>query len=100
MEENKHDTYLTLVGVLASINCVVLVYLSEQMLCSFYQRYRDVTARIKASSCPSIPPAPAPAPAQPKDTNTDTNEDVQKRCFTFRGLWSQFAFKTSLFLYK
>ncbi|XP_026315519.1 protein phosphatase 1 regulatory subunit 12B isoform X3 [Hyposmocoma kahamanoa] len=45
----------------------------------FYQRYRDVTARIKASSCPSIPPAPPPVPAQPKDTNTDTNEDVQKR---------------------
>ncbi|XP_052746421.1 protein phosphatase 1 regulatory subunit 12A isoform X2 [Bicyclus anynana] len=25
---------------------------------TFYQRYRDVTARIKASSCPSIPPVP------------------------------------------
>lgn len=77
---------------------VVLVRLSKQMLCSFYQRYRDVTARIKASSCPSIPPAPAPAPAQPKDTNTDTNEEVQKRCFTIRGLWSQFAFKARFFL--
>ncbi|KAJ2954185.1 hypothetical protein O0L34_g2420 [Tuta absoluta] len=40
---------------------------------TFYQRYRDVTARIKASSCPSIPPpppvtaSPAPAPAAPAD---------------------------------
>ncbi|XP_063546424.1 protein phosphatase 1 regulatory subunit 12B isoform X1 [Cydia strobilella] len=41
---------------------------------TFYQRYRDVTARIKASSCPSIPPPPLAE----KETN-DTNEDVQTR---------------------
>ncbi|XP_063372807.1 protein phosphatase 1 regulatory subunit 12C isoform X2 [Cydia amplana] len=41
---------------------------------TFYQRYRDVTARIKASSCPSIPPPPLAE----KETN-DTNVDVQTR---------------------
>ncbi|XP_061712494.1 protein phosphatase 1 regulatory subunit 12B isoform X4 [Cydia pomonella] len=41
---------------------------------TFYQRYRDVTARIKASSCPSIPPPPLAE----KETN-DTNEEVQTR---------------------
>ncbi|XP_063837372.1 protein phosphatase 1 regulatory subunit 12B-like isoform X6 [Ostrinia nubilalis] len=51
----------------------------------FYQRYRDVTARIKASSCPSIPPLPQAALAavelRKKETNTteNTNEDVQTR---------------------
>ncbi|KAL0902170.1 hypothetical protein ABMA27_000108 [Loxostege sticticalis] len=52
---------------------------------SFYQRYRDVTARIKASSCPSIPPLPQAALAaielRKKETNNteSTNEDVQTR---------------------
>ncbi|XP_075991339.1 myosin binding subunit isoform X3 [Anticarsia gemmatalis] len=52
---------------------------------SFYQRYRDVTARIKASSCPSIPPPPPVAPADRKKTQeitnnaTETNDDVQTR---------------------
>ncbi|XP_028156965.1 protein phosphatase 1 regulatory subunit 12A isoform X2 [Ostrinia furnacalis] len=52
---------------------------------TFYQRYRDVTARIKASSCPSIPPLPQAALAavelRKKETNTteNTNEDVQTR---------------------
>ncbi|XP_026747595.1 protein phosphatase 1 regulatory subunit 12B isoform X7 [Trichoplusia ni] len=51
---------------------------------SFYQRYRDVTARIKASSCPSIPP---PQPAGEKKNTQEhtnnatesTNDDVQTR---------------------
>ncbi|KAL0902169.1 hypothetical protein ABMA27_000108 [Loxostege sticticalis] len=52
---------------------------------TFYQRYRDVTARIKASSCPSIPPLPQAALAaielRKKETNNteSTNEDVQTR---------------------
>ncbi|CAB3226252.1 unnamed protein product [Arctia plantaginis] len=52
---------------------------------SFYQRYRDVTARIKASSCPSIPP-PAPLSVADRKKNqehtnnaTETNDDVQTR---------------------
>ncbi|XP_022833065.1 protein phosphatase 1 regulatory subunit 12B isoform X4 [Spodoptera litura] len=51
---------------------------------SFYQRYRDVTARIKASSCPSIPPAQPPTERKkiPEHTNNATesnNDDVQTR---------------------
>ncbi|RVE52185.1 hypothetical protein evm_003104 [Chilo suppressalis] len=40
---------------------------------TFYQRYRDVTARIKASSCPSIPPLPTDR----KETNT--NDEAHNR---------------------
>lgn len=55
------------------------------VLFSFYQRYRDVTARIKASSCPSIPPLPHALLAaidRQMDTNNSsaTNDDVQTRC--------------------
>ncbi|XP_047040314.1 protein phosphatase 1 regulatory subunit 12B isoform X7 [Helicoverpa armigera] len=51
---------------------------------SFYQRYRDVTARIKASSCPSIPPAqPAAERKKPQEhTNNateSTNDDIETR---------------------
>ncbi|XP_050361088.1 protein phosphatase 1 regulatory subunit 12A isoform X2 [Nymphalis io] len=56
---------------------------------TFYQRYRDVTARIKASSCPSIPPLPQSTLASielrkknQEATNNapeSTNEDVQTR---------------------
>ncbi|XP_048488936.1 protein phosphatase 1 regulatory subunit 12B isoform X3 [Plutella xylostella] len=45
---------------------------------TFYQRYRDVTARIKATSCPSIPPPP-PAAADRDATNTETNDDARNR---------------------
>ncbi|XP_052751336.1 protein phosphatase 1 regulatory subunit 12B isoform X2 [Galleria mellonella] len=53
----------------------------------FYQRYRDVTARIKASSCPSIPPLKSTLAAielriKNQETNNaseSTNEDVQTR---------------------
>ncbi|XP_053624208.1 protein phosphatase 1 regulatory subunit 12B isoform X8 [Plodia interpunctella] len=54
----------------------------------FYQRYRDVTARIKASSCPSIPPLRSPLRStlaamelRIKETNNaeSTNADVQTR---------------------
>nr|XP_049695360.1 protein phosphatase 1 regulatory subunit 12A isoform X8 [Helicoverpa armigera] len=53
---------------------------------SFYQRYRDVTARIKASSCPSIPPAqPAAERKKPQEhTNNateSTNDDIETRSF-------------------
>ncbi|KAJ8736877.1 hypothetical protein PYW07_000148 [Mythimna separata] len=51
---------------------------------SFYQRYRDVTARIKASSCPSIPPAQPAAERKKTQEHTNnatesTNDDVQTR---------------------
>ncbi|XP_050559933.1 protein phosphatase 1 regulatory subunit 12C isoform X30 [Spodoptera frugiperda] len=51
---------------------------------SFYQRYRDVTARIKASSCPSIPPAQPPTERKKPQEHTNnatesTNDDVQTR---------------------
>ncbi|CAH2103622.1 unnamed protein product [Euphydryas editha] len=56
---------------------------------TFYQRYRDVTARIKASSCPSIPPLPqstlASIELRKKNQETtnnateSTNEDIQTR---------------------
>ncbi|XP_062524141.1 protein phosphatase 1 regulatory subunit 12C isoform X31 [Bombyx mori] len=56
---------------------------------TFSQRYRDVTARIKASSCPSIPPLPQSTLAaielkkkalEPNNSeNANTNEDVQTR---------------------
>lgn len=52
---------------------------------SFYQRYRDVTARIKASSCPSIPPSSPVSAIDRKKTQeitnnaSETNEDVQTR---------------------
>ncbi|XP_053624212.1 protein phosphatase 1 regulatory subunit 12B isoform X11 [Plodia interpunctella] len=55
---------------------------------TFYQRYRDVTARIKASSCPSIPPLRSPLRStlaamelRIKETNNaeSTNADVQTR---------------------
>lgn len=54
---------------------------------TFYQRYRDVTARIKASSCPSIPPLKSTLAAielriKNQETNNaseSTNEDVQTR---------------------
>lgn len=54
---------------------------------TFYQRYRDVTARIKASSCPSIPPLPQSTLAaielrkkyQETNNTTEINEDVQTR---------------------
>ncbi|XP_038216122.1 protein phosphatase 1 regulatory subunit 12B isoform X2 [Zerene cesonia] len=54
---------------------------------TFYQRYRDVTARIKASSCPSIPPLPQSTLAalelrkKGQETNnaTETNDDVHTR---------------------
>nr|XP_013189306.1 unnamed protein product [Amyelois transitella] len=57
---------------------------------TFYQRYRDVTARIKASSCPSIPPLRSPLRStlaamelriKNQETNNaeNTNVDVQTR---------------------
>ncbi|CAK1554631.1 unnamed protein product [Leptosia nina] len=56
---------------------------------TFYQRYRDVTARIKASSCPSIPPVPhIPLAAvlelrkkkqETNNTTENTNDDVKAR---------------------
>ncbi|XP_059055233.1 protein phosphatase 1 regulatory subunit 12A-like isoform X5 [Achroia grisella] len=54
---------------------------------TFYQRYRDVTARIKASSCPSIPPLKSTLAAielriknqETNNTSESTNEDVQTR---------------------
>ncbi|XP_072930827.1 protein phosphatase 1 regulatory subunit 12C isoform X6 [Epargyreus clarus] len=56
---------------------------------TFYQRYRDVTARIKASSCPSIPPLPQTTLAAienrkknqeaTNNSTESTNEDVQTR---------------------
>ncbi|CAG5039475.1 unnamed protein product [Parnassius apollo] len=56
---------------------------------TFYQRYRDVTARIKASSCPSIPPLPQStlaaielrkkAQEATNNASESTNEDVQIR---------------------
>nr|XP_026500889.1 protein phosphatase 1 regulatory subunit 12B isoform X7 [Vanessa tameamea] len=56
---------------------------------TFYQRYRDVTARIKASSCPSIPPLPQSTLASielrkknqeaTNNATESTNEDVQTR---------------------
>ncbi|XP_037299704.1 protein phosphatase 1 regulatory subunit 12A isoform X3 [Manduca sexta] len=50
----------------------------------FYQRYRDVTARIKASSCPSIPPLPQSALAaielrKKTEPNADASEEVHTR---------------------
>nr|XP_013189308.1 unnamed protein product [Amyelois transitella] len=60
------------------------------LLDDFYQRYRDVTARIKASSCPSIPPLRSPLRStlaamelriKNQETNNaeNTNVDVQTR---------------------
>ncbi|CAK1588476.1 unnamed protein product [Parnassius mnemosyne] len=56
---------------------------------TFYQRYRDVTARIKATSCPSIPPLPQStlaaielrkkAQEATNNASESTNEDVQIR---------------------
>ncbi|XP_068628838.1 protein phosphatase 1 regulatory subunit 12A-like isoform X2 [Battus philenor] len=56
---------------------------------TFYQRYRDVTARIKASSCPSIPPVPQSSLAAielrrksreaTNNASESTNEDVKIR---------------------
>ncbi|XP_045509614.1 protein phosphatase 1 regulatory subunit 12B isoform X6 [Colias croceus] len=54
---------------------------------TFYQRYRDVTARIKASSCPSIPPLPQTTLAalelrkkgQETNNTAETNDDVHTR---------------------
>ncbi|XP_046976736.1 protein phosphatase 1 regulatory subunit 12A isoform X5 [Vanessa cardui] len=56
---------------------------------TFYQRYRDVTARIKASSCPSIPPLPQSTLASielrkknqeaTNNATESTNEDIQTR---------------------
>ncbi|XP_069364875.1 protein phosphatase 1 regulatory subunit 12A isoform X3 [Maniola hyperantus] len=56
---------------------------------TFYQRYRDVTARIKATSCPSIPPLPQSTLASielrkksleaTNNATESTNEDVQTR---------------------
>ncbi|XP_037299703.1 protein phosphatase 1 regulatory subunit 12B isoform X2 [Manduca sexta] len=51
---------------------------------TFYQRYRDVTARIKASSCPSIPPLPQSALAaielrKKTEPNADASEEVHTR---------------------
>ncbi|XP_026500889.2 protein phosphatase 1 regulatory subunit 12B isoform X7 [Vanessa tameamea] len=56
---------------------------------TFYQRYRDVTARIKASSCPSIPPLPQSTLASielrkknqeaTNNATESTNEDVMTR---------------------
>ncbi|XP_039763444.1 protein phosphatase 1 regulatory subunit 12A-like isoform X2 [Pararge aegeria] len=57
---------------------------------TFYQRYRDVTARIKASSCPSIPPLPQSTLASielrkkqnleaTNNATENTNEDVPTR---------------------
>ncbi|CAH2035044.1 unnamed protein product, partial [Iphiclides podalirius] len=56
---------------------------------TFYQRYRDVTARIKASSCPSIPPLPQSTLAAielrrkcheaTNNASESTNEDVKIR---------------------
>ncbi|OWR50492.1 hypothetical protein KGM_203899 [Danaus plexippus plexippus] len=43
---------------------------------TFYQRYRDVTARIKASSCPSIPPTTIEIG---RTNNVATNEDAHNR---------------------
>ncbi|XP_049885229.1 protein phosphatase 1 regulatory subunit 12B-like isoform X3 [Pectinophora gossypiella] len=45
----------------------------------FYQRYRDVTARIKATSCPSIPPLPQPAAA---DRVTPERKDREANTWT------------------
>ncbi|GBP93154.1 Protein phosphatase 1 regulatory subunit 12A [Eumeta japonica] len=65
---------------------------------TFYERYRDVTARIKASSCPSIPPLPQSTIAgvesrkklleqisnanHPNSPTENTNDDVQARIGT------------------
>ncbi|CAH4038583.1 unnamed protein product [Pieris brassicae] len=52
---------------------------------AFYQRYREVTARIKATSCPSIPPVPQTALAalelgkKNKEINNATNDVSQTR---------------------
>ncbi|XP_022124282.2 protein phosphatase 1 regulatory subunit 12B isoform X5 [Pieris rapae] len=52
---------------------------------AFYQHYREVTARIKATSCPSIPPVPQNSPAsiellkKNKEINNATNDDSQTR---------------------
>ncbi|XP_047523670.1 protein phosphatase 1 regulatory subunit 12C-like isoform X10 [Pieris napi] len=52
---------------------------------AFYQRYREVTARIKATSCPSIPPVPQITLAalelwkKNKEINNATNDDSETR---------------------
>lgn len=71
--------------VIPSCGPAAAAAVSLLVVCSFYQRYRDVTARIKASSCPSIPPLPHSTLAaielrKKQPTNaTDTNEDVHTR---------------------
>ncbi|XP_041986643.1 protein phosphatase 1 regulatory subunit 12B isoform X2 [Aricia agestis] len=59
---------------------------------NFYQRYKDVTARIKASSCPVIQPLSQTTLAaielrkksqETNNTSTDTNEDIKSRINTW-----------------
>ncbi|XP_062524094.1 protein phosphatase 1 regulatory subunit 12B isoform X23 [Bombyx mori] len=91
-ENDKTRTKNNIVSYLASLyenKCKVAADISESRCNDFSQRYRDVTARIKASSCPSIPPLPQSTLAaielkkkalEPNNSeNANTNEDVQTR---------------------
>lgn len=92
---------------LVKLPASLYTYMSHACVhCSFYQRYRDVTARIKASSCPSIPP---PQPAGEKkntqehtnNSTESTNDDVQTRCsfeLSFRLLWFVYTVQSSAFV--
>lgn len=69
---------------------------------SFYQRYRDVTARIKATSCPSIPPLSLTTLAamerrKAKEIYNATeraNDDAQNRCGRQR-VWQSVLLRTA-----